>query len=199
MKIQNIKPVNIILGLTIILFASAVVIAVVKSKYDSAVAISAIIASIAIPFFTKDLELEKHHQQFLYERKYNAYVKYLNIFDDYWNKSQEVLLELNEFNQRKEQTKEEFEKHKSKLLESYKEFVRIKNFLSMPGLEILIFINQEIADKINEIVSLEETESLVIKTDAELKENSEKIEKYIKILSELAKLLSDDLGIRENK
>ena len=85
------------------------------------------------------------------------------------------------------------------MLESYKEFAKIKNYLSMPGLEILIFINQEIADKINEIVSLEETEALIIKTDVELKENSKKIEKYIKVLSELAKLLSEDLGIKENK
>lgn len=175
------------------------ILEIVKTVSPYIVAIISILSSLLIPHVTKKIELEKHHKQFLYEKKYNAYVKYLNIFDDYWNKSQEVLLELNEFNQKKEQTREEFEEHKLKLLESYKKFAKIKNYLSMPGLEILIFINQEIADKINEIVSLEETEALIIKTDVELKENSKKIEKYIKVLSELAKLLSEDLGIKENK
>ncbi len=175
------------------------ILEIVKTVSPYIVAIISVLSSLLIPHVTKNIELEKHHKQFLYEKKYNAYVKYLNIFDDYWNKSQEVLLELNEFNQKKEQTREEFEEHKLKLLESYKEFVKIKNYLSMPGLEILIFINQEIANKINEIVSLEETEALIIKTDVELKENSKKIEKYIKVLSELAKLLSDDLGIKENE
>lgn len=198
-NLLNVKATDIIIALSFFALSVAVVLLVKSTKYDSAVAVAAIMVSIIIPFATKNLELEKHHKQFLYEKKYNAYVKYLNIFDDYWNKSQEVLLELNEFNQKKEQTREEFEEHKLKLLESYKEFVKIKNYLSMPGLEILIFINQEIADKINEIVSLEEKESLIIKTDAELKENSKKIEKYIKVLSELAKLLSDDLGIKEKK
>ena len=141
-NLLNVKATDIIIALSFFALSVAVVLLVKSTKYDSAVAVAAIMVSIIIPFATKNLELEKHHKQFLYEKKYNAYVKYLNIFDDYWNKSQEVLLELNEFNQKKEQTREEFEEHKLKLLESYKEFVKIKNYLSMPGLEILIFINQ---------------------------------------------------------
>ena len=72
---KYIKATDVILGLSLLTLAIAVILLVNNSKYDSAIALSAIIASITIPFITKNLELEKHQKQLLYEKKFEAYSK----------------------------------------------------------------------------------------------------------------------------
>ncbi len=197
MKYIDFKATDIILGLSMALLAVAVVIMVGYEKFDSAIALSAIMASIIIPFCTKNLELEKHQKQFLYEKKYNAYAKYFEICDKFWRISGQTVANLHLLNEKQCNSEEEFNLQKSNVINLYREFSRIKNYLSMPGLEILIYINNEIETKIKEIVELDVNPDLVINTKDNLDKNKQKIERYIKLISELTTLLKKDLGIEE--
>jgi len=91
-------------------------------------------------------------------------------------------------------TEEEFETQKQKALEAYGKFISIQRQLSMPGAEILMFINEDITKKIKEIVDLN-VENLTIDPDATIIENGEKVKQYLTILGELAELLQKDLKV----
>lgn len=193
----NVKATDIILGLSMVILAIAVVIMVNCKKYDSAIALSAIMASIIIPFCTKNLELEKHQKQFLYEKKYNAYAKYFEICDSFWKISGQTIANLHLLNAKKYNSEDEFNIQKDNVIDLYREFSKIKGYLSMPGLEILMYINDEIETKIKEIVELEVNQNLLINSKDDLNNNKQKVEKYIKVISELATLLKKDLGVEE--
>ncbi len=193
----NLKATDIILGLSMLVLAIAVVIMVYYTKYDSAIALSTIMASIIIPFCTKNLELEKHQKQFLYEKKYNAYAKYFEICDDFWKISGQTIANLHLLNAKKYNSEDEFNIQKTNVIDLYREFSKIKGYLSMPGLEILMYINNDIETKIKEIVELDVDQNLLINSTDDLDNNKQKVEKYIKIISELVTLLKKDLGIEE--
>lgn len=190
----KVKATDVILGLSMFILAVAVVLLVTYKRYDSAVAISAVMASIIIPFCTKNLELEKHRRQFLFEKKYEAYKKYFNLFDSFWKVSRDVVISI-EFMNRGIENKEDFEQQKQIFLVAFAKFTEIRDYLSMPGLEILVFINKEIENKIKEIIELDTKKEFLLDTEADLITNAKKIEKYIDVLSKLATLLQEDLGI----
>lgn len=185
---------NIVLYSSIGLLSLSVYVLILKCQYGTAVAMAGILLTIFIPFFTKDLELEKHRTQLLFEKKYNAYSKYFNIFDDFYHSSMDIVVKIEVFNKKKHKNEKEFEKHKQELIEALKQFFDIQKYLSMPSLEFLMYANKEIEGKIEEIVDIEGN----IDSEASLTENAEKIKVYIKILSELAVLLQSDLKIKIN-
>lgn len=189
---ENFK--NIILYSSIGLLSLCIFALIISKQYGSAVALGGIFVTIFVPFFTKNLELEKHRQQLLFEKKYNAYAKYLERFDDFYHSSSRTIVELEKFNKKRHESKEEFEKHKQEVLEMLKKFFNIQDYLSMPGIEILIFTNEEIQEKINEIAAIKDN----IKTDDSITNNLERLKIYIQILSELSKLLQKDLKIEIN-
>ena len=160
------------------------------------VAIIGIISGWIIPHLTKNIEFEKNRNQFLYEKKYNAYVKYLSIIDKYLEQSQETVLLLHGF-KGKFENKEKFEKYKQILIASYRQFSNICSKLSMPGLEVLIFVNKEIQDEIKKIVEFDTQKELIIDSENDYFENASKVLEYVKVLSRIADLLKTDLRIGE--
>lgn len=194
-NLLNVKATDIIIALSFFALSVAVVLLVKSTKYDSAVAVAAIMVSIVIPFATKNLELEKHQQQFLFEKKYNAYSKYFKICDNFWKLSSQTIFNMHLFNTEKYETKEDFETQKAKVLQLYQEYMKIRDFLTMPGLEILIFINDDIDKKIKEIIEVDVDKNSTFDSKADLEENIKKASRYIQLISELAALLKKDLGI----
>lgn len=175
------------------------IIEIVKTIAPYVVAIIGLLSAIIVPFCTKNLELEKHRKQFLYEKKYNAYTKYLSIFDDYWHTSRDFIVGLEQLNKNKYETKHDFELYKQNVANLCLKHIEISDYLSMPGLEILIFTNEKIQSKITEITELDANSDLRIDTKAELEQNMLKAKAYIKVLRELSELLMDDLKIKEIK
>lgn len=188
---------DVILGISIFSLAIVVVLFAKNLKFDSAIALSAIMASMIIPFVTKNLELEKHQKQLLYEKKFNAYLKYFEICDNFWRISGQTVINIHLLNTSEFYSREEFEKQKNKVIELYREFSKIRDYLSMPGVGILIFVNKKIETKISQIVELDIDKTSIVNTQDELKDNIEKIKKYIQIISELTTLLKEDLGIED--
>lgn len=188
---------DVILGISIFSLAIAIVLFAKNLKFDSAIALSAIMASMIIPFVTKNLELEKHQKQLLYEKKFNAYLKYFEICDNFWRISGQTVINIHLLNTSEFYSHEEFEKQKNKVIELYREFSKIRDYLSMPGVGILIFVNKKIETKISQIVELDIDKTSIVNTQDELKDNIEKIKKYIQIISELTTLLKEDLGIED--
>lgn len=188
---------DVILGISIFSLAIAIVLFAKNLKFDSAIALSAIMASMIIPFVTKNLELEKHQKQLLYEKKFNAYLKYFEICDNFWRISGQIVINIHLLNTSEFYSHEEFEKQKNKVIELYREFSKIRDYLSMPGVGILIFVNKKIETKISQIVELDIDKTSIVNTQDELKDNIEKIKKYIQIISELTTLLKEDLGIED--
>lgn len=170
----------------------------IKAIAPYIVAIIGIISGWIIPHLTKNIELEKHRKQFLYEKKYNAYSKYFSIFDEYWYQSKSLLIELEQFNNGIFNTKEDFEEQKKKVIYLFENFQKIRDFLTMPGLEILVFCPKSISEKINSIINLDLEPSLNIDTKASLEDNSKKIQEYIKILREISNMLIADLKLEDN-
>jgi hypothetical protein len=195
---KYIKATDVILGLSLLTLAIAVILLVNNSKYDSAIALSEIIASITIPFITKNLELEKHQKQLLYEKKFEAYSKYFEICDNFWRISGQTVINMHLLNKGEFKSKEAFEEQKSKVLALFTEFTKIRDYLSMPGVGILVFINEKAEKKIEEIVKLDVNEESIIDSKDELENNMKKVEKYIQLISELSALLKEDLGIGVN-
>ncbi len=151
--------------------------------------------NIIIQHFSKELELKKHRQQLLFEKKYNAYAKYFEYFDDYFRIAQDVLIAIKQFNNEEHKNEDEFEKAKKNLLITFEKFTRIKGYLEMPGVEISMFFtcNNKIEEKVMEIVSSEE---YIINPSNSFEVEKPKLEKHIKILSDLAQLLKEDLGMK---
>jgi len=187
---------NILLWIVFIIFSISLLMCVIKGKSEIAVALAGIVASMVIPFGTKNIELEKQKEQFLYEKKYNAYSKYFYLFDEFWKISQKTAVKLRIHNSDTEFTKEEFEERKQDILDWYVKFIEIKDYLSMPGLEILIGVNKQIENKIKEIIKLESNYDSIIGTHKDYKKNKKIIGKYINTLADLSKLLQQDLGIK---
>lgn len=186
---------KILLFLIIFFLAISVLICVIRQKYEISVALAGIFSSIFIPFFTKNLEIEKHQKQFLYEKKYNAYVKYLNIIDEYYRQAQETILLISGFKGENFKNKEDFETYKEILITSYKQFSELCSRLTMPGLETLIFIQEDVERKIREIVEFGTNENLTLNSECDYFENAKKIQKYINVLADIAGSLKNDLKI----
>lgn len=199
MKGLKIQTTDIILVLILLVLSSAVVISINCQRFETATSITAIIASVMVPFCIKNLELEKHRRQFLYEKKYNAYSKYFSILDDFWKISGRTVFNMHIFNTENFKTEQDFEAQKRIVLELYQKFIQVRDYLAMPGLEILIFVNEKIESKIKEIVDIDTENQLMINHKNDLQDNVEKVEKYISKLAELSSLLQDDLGIEVNK
>lgn len=191
--------IDIILFSILISLFVATFLLINKHQFDTAIATIAIIASIITPYYTKNLELEKHRRQFLYEKKYNAYSKYFKILDEFWDISSETILNMHFFATQEYELKEEFEAQKSQVIDLYKRFCKIKNYLSRPELEILIFVNENIKTKIKEIVQIDTNKNMIINHENDLQKNMQIIESYIDKLNELASLLQKDLEINDNR
>lgn len=174
------------------------VIEIVKTIAPYIVAIISVLSAIIVPFCIKNLELEKHQKQFLFEKKYNAYSKYFEICDSFWKLSNQTIFNMHLFNIEKYDTKEDFDNQKAKVLALYQEYIKIRDFLTMPGLEILIFINGDIDKKIKEIIEVDVDKNSTFDSKADLEENIKKASRYIQLISELSALLKEDLGIGVN-
>jgi len=59
---------NIISNIVILILAISVLVLIWKNKPELAIALGGILIKIFVPFFTKELELEKHRQQLLFEK-----------------------------------------------------------------------------------------------------------------------------------
>ena len=199
MKGLKIQATDIILALILLVLSSAVIISINCQRYETATSITVIIASVMIPFCIKNLELEKHRRQFLYEKKYNAYSKYFSILDDFWKISGKTVFNMHIFNTENFKTEQDFEAQKRIVLDLYQKFIQVRDYLAMPGLEILIFVNKKVENKIKEIVDIDAENQLMINHRDDLQVNMLKVEKYIGKLAELARLLQEDLEIEENK
>ena len=187
--------IDIILLLILIGLLIATFLLINNQRYDTAIATIAIIASIISPYCTKNLELEKHRRQFLYEKKYNAYSKYFKMLDKFWDISSETILNMHFFATQEHKSKEEFEAQKSQVINLYKKFCKIKNYLSRPELELLIFVNKNIETKIKEIIQIDTNKNMIIDHENDLQKNMQIIESYIEKLNELPSLLQKDLEI----
>lgn len=141
---------------------------------------------------THTLELKKFRQNILLEKKYKAYFKYFELFNDFYHSSKKTAINFENLKSGDFKDEEKFEDFKKEVIEQYQEFLEIKSKLSMPGAEMLIFVNKKISEKIKEITSLNGN---AITFDADIKENGEKLLKYITKISELMDLLKEDLGI----
>ncbi len=152
--------------------------------------------NMAIQHFSRSLELKKHKQQLLFEKKYNAYAKFFEYFDEYCKIAQDYLIAIKQFNDETPMDEDEFEKAKSKLLITWEKFIQIKSYLDMPGTELLIFFscNKKIESKVLEI---RQSEDSIINPNNLLAIERPKIEKQIKSLSELFQLLKEDLGLEK--
>ena len=61
-KTKNISP-----AIVIIILLFVIIMLTIKEQYEYMIAFSGIVFGILAPYFTKDVELEKHRQQLIFE------------------------------------------------------------------------------------------------------------------------------------
>lgn len=153
---KNFDITNIILFLILLILAISVIICIHRGKYDTSVGIAAILASIAVPFCTKNLELEKHRQQFLYEKKYESYKQYLENFDEFYKLFNDYELLMNDqLYALQSADKKELENVREKTEKYFANFIKHRTLLVCPPIELRLHYQEEIAIIVNNFAEIE--------------------------------------------
>ena len=189
------KTKEIIFCLIILLLSIGIVLLIYKEEYGISVALAGILATMSVPFITKDLELEKHRQKMLFEKKYEAYSKYFEHVNHLLHESQKTLLDYHIFNTHKFNSESDFNNQKAKILKSLDLFYKLKGKINMPAIEIFMFANNKI---INQIEHLTDKNAGKISSEKDLNKNIKNLKKYIENISNLADLMRQDLGIKDS-
>ena len=77
-KTKNISP-----AIVIIILLFVIIMLTIKEQYEYMIAFSGIVFGILAPYFTKDVELEKHRQQLIFERRQNSYAELMLAIVEY--------------------------------------------------------------------------------------------------------------------
>lgn len=180
---------NIVSYLVIILIALAVLFLITKNKYELAVAMAGILLTMFIPFFTKDLELEKHRQQLLFEKKYDLYTKYFKLFDNYLYYSKRLIYKIEHF-KIKNQTEEYYNQLKQEITDLNKKVIDAREALLLPNAEFFNYVDKEIRVKMVEVMDKFQD----FEFEADLENNQKYLSKNCKVTYELIALLRKDLN-----
>ena len=186
---RNIKFTNLLFTIILLILSTSVILSIVKENYESAIGIAAIIASMAIPFCTKNLELEKHRQQFLFEKKYEIYKNYLVNFDKFYKLYNDYTLLLNDYEETLASGDiERINNIKSKLDDFFHDFIKYRTVLLFPPAEFRLHYKDEMSKLVNLFSK--------IKTNPtpDIAEGQARMDRILEILVGLINAMKKELG-----
>jgi len=158
---------NVGLMIFVIIFATSILICVIKQKYEIAIALAGIFIPFCTPFFTKNLELNKYKQEIVINDKCNCYKEiyyYLSTIIEYpfafyteqdWNKMSIEVKQKEYLNINASDNDYSYEKYKINLMNvllSYQEkrVNEFQEYIRMNGL----YVSEDIKNNIKILIDL---------------------------------------------